>query len=148
MLSGPKTFVVWRWDTPASGWGSFWERSSIVPWLSPYVFRDVFGTDPEWPWIIGLRRNTSSRDRASKMRFSVLLNSWDNFFVSLSSIFSETCVIKSCCDLGKFVSRPWLLLRCSSWFYLWRAARFRLFLKITIAYGKITNSGEDRINFI
>ena len=50
------------------GWEPFRERSSFVPWFSPYVFRDVSGTDLEWPWISGFRINSSSRDRAPKMR--------------------------------------------------------------------------------
>ena len=80
----------------------------------PFVFRDVSGTDPEWPWSIAFRRNSSSRDRAPKSPHFVLLNSWDNFHVTLPSISSETCVIISSCAQGTFVFRAWLLLGCSS----------------------------------
>ena len=91
--SGPELCVVWLWKMPASGWGSLRELSSFVPWFEPYAFRDVSGAVPEWPWISGFMRKSSRRDNAPKMRFSVLLNSWDNFFVSLPSISWETWVM-------------------------------------------------------
>ena len=36
------------------------ESSSFVPWLVPKVFPGVSGAYPEWPWIIGFKRNSSS----------------------------------------------------------------------------------------
>ena len=80
---GPEFRVVWLWERLASGWGCLWESSSIAPWFVPSVFRDVFGADPEWPWISGFRRNSPSRVRALKMRLSVLLRFLDSSFVSL-----------------------------------------------------------------
>ena len=90
--SGPEFRVVWLWKMPASGQASLWESSSFVPWIAPNVFRDVFGAVPEWPWISGFMRKSSRRDNAPNMRFSVLLNSCDNFFLTLPSISSETWV--------------------------------------------------------
>ena len=51
------------------------------------------GAVPEWPWISGLMRKSSSSASAPSMRFSVLLNSCDNFLVILPSISSETWVM-------------------------------------------------------
>ena len=129
------------------GWGSLWGQSSFVPWFSPYAFRDVSEADPEWFWINGFKRNSSSRDRAPKLRISLLLNSLDNFFLTLPSISSETCLILSFCVLGTVVFCASLLPGCSSWFSLLRASSFHLFLKTAICYGKITNNGEYWITF-
>ena len=51
------------------------------------------GVVPEWPWKSGFMRKSSSRASAHSMRFSVLLNSCDNFLVTLPSISSENWVI-------------------------------------------------------
>ena len=91
--SGPELCIVWLWNMPASGWGSLWESSSCVPWFVPYAFRDVSRAVPYWPWISGFMRKSSRRDSAPKKRFFVFLNSWDNFFVTLPSISSETWVM-------------------------------------------------------
>ena len=94
-LSGPKS-IEWRdWQTEghSSGWGSSWERSSFGSWFSIFVFRNVPGTVQECLRICGFKRNSSNLDRAPKMPDFVLLNSWDSFLVTLSSISSETCVI-------------------------------------------------------
>ena len=134
--SGPKLCVVWLWKMPASGWRSLWESSSFVPWVVPYAFRDVSGAVPEWPWIHGFMRKSSRRDSAPKMRFSLLLNSWDNFFVALHSISSEAWVMQSSCDLETFEFCAKLLLGCSSQFSLFIAASFLLFVKVAFFYGK------------
>ena len=91
--SGPEFCAVWLRKMPASGWGSLWESSSFFPWFVPYAFPDASGAVPEWPWISRFMRKSSRRDRAPKMRFFVLLNSWDNFFVILPSISWETWVM-------------------------------------------------------
>ena len=138
--SGPEFRVVRFWKMPASGWGSLWESSSFVHWLVPYAIQDVSGLVPEWPWISGFMRNSSRGDEAPNVRFYVPLNSWDNFFVTLHSIFSETWLMQSSCDLGTFDFRAKLLLRCSSRFSLFNAANFLLFLRDTIFYGKVNVS--------
>ena len=76
------------------------------------------------PWISGFMRKTSSCASAPSMRFSVLLNSCENFLVTLSSISSE---IWSSCDLGTFEFCVKLLLGCSSQFFLFKGARFLCF---------------------
>ena len=81
--SGPEFCVVWLLKMPASGRGLLWESSSFVPWLILKTFRDVSGAIPEWPWISGFIRKSSSRPSAPSMLFSVLLKSCDNFLVTL-----------------------------------------------------------------
>ena len=134
--SGPKFCVVWLRKMPAAGWGSLRESSSFVPRFSTFVFRNVPGTVPECVRICGFRRNSSNLDRAPKIRDSVLLNSWDSFFVTLPSISSETCVINSSLVLGTDVFRDWPFLGCSWYVSLVTAAssdvHFRLFLNVAI----------------
>ena len=89
----PKFCIIWLWEALTSRRRSPWELSSFVPWFVPSAFRDVSGKDPEWLWINGFRRNSSSQETAPKMQFSVLQNFWDSFFVTIPSLFSETWVI-------------------------------------------------------
>ena len=126
----------------ASGWWSLSELSSFVPSLVRSVFRDISWAVPEWPLIGGFKRKSFRRTSAPRMRLSVLLNSWDNFFFTLTSFSSETWVVVSSCDLGTFEFCAKLLLAFSSQFSLLRAASFRLFLKVAIFYGK---SNEERL---
>ena len=91
--SGPEFCVIWPWKRPASGRGSLWESSSFVPWLVFNAFRDGSGVVPECPGSSGFIRKSSSRASAPRMRFSVLLNSFDSLFVTLPSISSKTWVI-------------------------------------------------------
>ena len=92
--------------------------------------------------ITGFRRKSSWRDRATKMRFSVLLNSWDNFFVTLPSNFLETWVIQSSRDLGAFGFCAKLPPRCTPQFSLLSAAKLLLILRVAISYGK---SDDERL---
>ena len=141
---GPEFCVVWPPKMPASGWGSFWESSSFVPWFSTFVFRNVPGTVPEWVLLCWFKRNSSNLDRAPKMRDSVRLNSWDSLLVTLSSISSETCVLYSSLILGTDVFRDWPFIGCFSCVSLVTAANFRLFLNLAIFLkGKMLRSYED-----
>ena len=130
--SGPEFCVIWSWKRLASGWGSHWESSSFVPWFSTFVFQNVPGTAPECVIICGFKRNSSSLDRAPKMRDSVLLNSWHSFLVTLPSISSETCVIYSSLFLGTDVFLHWPFLGCFTCVSLATATNFRLFLNVAI----------------
>ena len=134
--SGPEFRVVWLWKMPAAGWGSLWESSSFVHWLILNTFRDVSGAVPEWPWISGFMRKSSRRANAPSMRFSVLLNSCDNFLVTLPSVSSETWIMQTSCDLGIFEFCAKLLLGCSPQFSLFKAASFLLFLRVAISIGE------------
>ena len=89
-LLGPELCVIWLLKMPASGWGLLRESSSFAPWFILKMFRDVSGAVPEWPWISEFVRKSSRHANAPSMRFSVLLNSCDNFLVTLPSISSET----------------------------------------------------------
>ena len=88
--SWPEFCVIWPWKRPASGRGSFWESSSFVPWLVFNACRDGSGVVPECPGSSGFIRKSSSRASAPRMRFYVLLNSFDSLFVTLPSTSAET----------------------------------------------------------
>ena len=122
----------WQTEGPTSGWGSSWERSSFGSWFSTFVFRNVPETVPECVRICGFSRNSSNLDRAPKKRDSVLLNSWDNFSVTLRSTSPKICVIYSSLILGTDVFRNWPFLGCSSSVYLVPTANFRLFFNVAI----------------
>ena len=83
-----------------------------------------------------VQRNSFSLARALKMRDSVLLNSRDNFLVTLPSFSSETWVMYSSLMLGTDVFRDWPFLGCSSWVSLAAAANFLLFLNLPWFEGK------------
>ena len=131
-VSGSIEWRDWQTEGPTSGWGSLWESSSFVPWFSMFVFRNVPGTVSECVRICRFKRNSSNLDRASKMRDSALLNSWDSFLLTLPSISSETCLIYSSLILRTDVFRDWPLLEFSSCVSLVTAANFRLFLNVAI----------------
>ena len=75
---------------------------------------------------------------------SVLLNYWDTFSVTLSSIFSETCVIYSSLILGTDVFRDWPFLGCSTCVSFALAANFPLFFNGAFLWeGKMLRSFQD-----
>ena len=80
----------WRKEYPTSGQGSSEKRSPVVSRFSELLFLDVPGTATEQVRTCGFRRNSSSLDKAPKIRDSVLLNSFESFLVTLPSISSET----------------------------------------------------------
>ena len=90
------------------------------------------GTVPESVRICGFKKKSSKLDRATKMRGSVLLISWDNFILTLPSISSETCVIYSSLILGTDVFRDLPFRGCSFYVSLETAANFRSFLNVAI----------------
>ena len=134
--------VVWTRfcsQTPrdtASGWWSFCDLSSFVPWFVRSVLWDVSGVVPEWPWIRGFRRNSCRKDRPPKMRLSVLLHSRDNFFVNLHSISSKTWVLYNSCDPGTFGFCAKIFRGYSSQISFLRAASFCFLLKVALFYWK------------
>ena len=91
-----------------------------------HLFRNVLGTVPECVRICEFKSKSSNLNRAHKMRDSGMLNSWDTFLMTLSSICSETCVIYSSLILGTDVLRDWPFLRFSSSVSLVKAANFCL----------------------
>ena len=58
--------------------------------FSELLFLDVPGTATEQVRNCGFRRNSSNFDRATNIRDFVLLNSFESFLVTLSSISSKT----------------------------------------------------------
>ena len=93
LSSGSEFCIVRLPRMPASGWGSLWESSWFVPWFELNTFRYVSGAVPQRPWIRVFVRKSSIRASAPSMRFYDLLKSYDNFLVTLASIYSETWVM-------------------------------------------------------
>ena len=135
--------LAWQAENSTSGWGSFWERSPLGSWFSTSAFRNVLGTVPENVRTCGFKRNSSKLDRAPKMRDSVLLQSWDNFLVTLPSTFSENFAIHSSVIPGPDEFCDWLFLGYSC-VLLDTTANFRLFLNVAI-FGEKVNSGETEL---
>ena len=97
---GSASASEWGEGNPTSGPGSSEGRSSLVPWFSRLLLLDVPGTATEQVRTCGFKRNSSSFDKAPKMRDSVLLNSIESFLVTLPSISSETWEIYSWVSSG------------------------------------------------
>ena len=112
------------------------DHSGSRPHSFPGSCHMRFGTYLEWPWISWFMRKPSRRAKLPNIRFSVLLNSWDNFFVTLPLISCKTSVMYPSCELGTFEFCAKLLLGCFSQFSLFNVANFFLFLRNTIFYRK------------
>ena len=123
--------LVRQVENSTSGQGSFRERSPVGSPFSELLFLDVPGTATEQVQTSGFRRNSSSLDKAPKMRDSVQLNSWENFLVTLPSISSETWAMYSSAIPGLSVFSDWSFLVFSGVF-LETAANFLLFLNVAI----------------
>ena len=135
-------------ETLASGWGSFWKRSSFGSSFSLLSFRDVFGADPRKVELLAPKQTRRAWRNRPIVTF-VLLNSWANFFVSLGWIFSDTWLIESSRILGTFVSRAEVFVRCSSWFSLLIAENFCVSSGLPFSVvEKIPKFLEDSSNFI
>ena len=86
------------------------------------------------------RRNSSNLDNEPIIRFSVLLNSWDVFSVTLLSISSEACVMYYSLNLDAFLSLNKLFLGKFSWLSVMTAAKFHLFFNVDI---ELKNKSRD-----
>ena len=122
-------------ENSTSGPGSSEGRSPVVPWFSRLLLLDVPGATTEQVRTCGFKRNSSSFDKAPKMRDYVLLNSFESFLVTLPSISSETWEIYSWVSSGSrtFGALPLLVLSGVS---LETAANFLLFLNVAIKLGE------------
>ena len=136
----------WKTEDSSSGWGSFWDRSPVGSWFYASEFRDVSGTVPEFVRTCGFKRNSSSLDRAAKMRDSVLMNSRDSFLATMPSVSSETRDMYSSFILGKDVFGDWPLLGCSFCVSLTTAANFLFFLNVAIFWTE-SNQHQKRLNY-
>ena len=136
--------LVRRVENSTSGWRSLWERSPVGPRYYESLFRDVPGTVPESVRACGFKGNSSNLDRASKIRDSVLLKTWDSFLVTLPSVSSEIWVMYSSVTPGTNELCDWLFLVCSCVF-LETAANFCLFLNVDISWWIIFDSTEEWI---
>ena len=132
----------WIRDTPISGWDSFCERSSFLSWFSPFEFRDITRTMPEWTRPCGCRKSSSGVGRAAILWLFILRYSWDSFFVTLTSNSVDNLVKYFSWTLGTFEFRAWLFFRCLSWLFFLMAASFFLTVAVVRA-GEIFNNNEN-----
>ena len=95
------------------------------------LFQDVPGTATEQVRTCGFRGNSSSLDKAPKMRDSVPLNSFEFFLVPLPSISSENWEMYSWAISGSSVFCDWVSLVFSG-VSLETAANFRWFFKVAM----------------
>ena len=123
--------LVRQAEYTTSGQGSFKERSPKGSRFSVLLLLDVPGTAAEQVRTCGFRTNSSSLDKATKMRDSVRLNSWEIFLVTLPSISSENWVMYSSVNPWLNVFCEWLFLVLSG-VSLETADNFLLFLDVAI----------------
>ena len=121
----------WWEEIIASGQGSFGERSPLGSWFPESLSLVVSGTATEQVRTCGFRRNSSSLDRAPKIRDSVRLNSFESFLVTFPSISSETWETYSWAISGSSEFCDWLFLVFSCVSFE-TAANFLLFLKVAM----------------
>ena len=89
------------WGTIPSGFPVFWV---VVPECS----RNSYRTSPDL--CVSSEKNSSSLDKAPKMRDSVRLNSLESFLMTIPSISSETWEMYSSAIPGSSVFFHWLFL--------------------------------------
>ena len=121
----------WQAENTTSRQVSPKERSPVGSRFSESLFLDVPGTATKQVRTCGFRRNSSSLDKAPKMRDSVRLNSLEGILVTLPSISSETWEMYSWAIPGSSVLRDWLFLVISG-VSLETAAQFLLFLNVAM----------------
>ena len=123
--------LVWQAENTTSGQGLSRARSPVGSRFSGLLLLDFPGTATEQVRTCGFRRNSSSLDKAPKMRDSVRINSWESFLLTLPSISSETWVMYSSAIPGLSVFCDWLFLVFSG-VSLETAAKFPLFLNVAM----------------
>ena len=128
-------FPEWWEEILASGLGSFGERSTLGSRFPESPFLVATWTATEQVRTCGFRRNSSSFDRAPKIRDSVRLNSFESFLVTLPLISSETSEMYSWAISGSSVFCDWLFLVFLG-VSLETTANFLLFLKVAMTLRK------------
>ena len=123
--------LVWQVEKTTSIQGSSRERSPVGSRFSEFLFLRVPVTATEQVRTCGFRRNSSSLDKAPKMREFVRLNFWGSYLVTLPSKSSETCVMYSSAIPGLSVFCGWLFLVISG-VSLEVTANFLLFLSVAM----------------
>ena len=135
--------LVWQAENTTSGQGSFMEVGSRFFEL---LFLDIPGPATKQVRNCGLRKNSSSLDKATKMRDSVRLNPLESFSVTLPSTSSETWEMYSWAIPGSSVFCDWRFLVFSA-VSLETAAKFLLFLNVALTLREELVSCEEWIDF-
>ena len=128
------------------------ERKSIETFeqlrLVPGFLRSCSGMFPErsrsvpGPVVSGKIRQFWTK-HPPRIRLFILLNSWDNLFVTLPSISSDTWVIHSSITLATVEFCDWLYLSDPSWLSLATAANFFCSLRLPFRrenYGTVSKT--------
>ena len=129
--SEPLRLPEWWEENTASGQASVRERSPVGSWFSQSLFFNIPGTATEHVRTCGFIRNSSSLDKAPKIRDSVRLNCFESFSITLAAISSESREICSGAISGSsvFCDRLFFVFSGVS---LETAANFLLFLKVAM----------------
>ena len=62
-------------------------------WFPPFLIQDVSRMDTDWNWAYGFTKKSSGRERATKLRLLLLMNTWDTFFVTSPTMPSDNWVL-------------------------------------------------------
>ena len=122
------------------------ERSPVGSRISESLLLDVPGTATEQVQTCGFRRNSSSLDKAPKIRDSVWLISFQKILVTLPWISSKTWEMYFWAVSGSSVLCDWVFVVFSDVF-LDTAAEFLLFLKVALKLRENSVSCEGWIDF-
>ena len=149
------SYFVWVWIIwmmRLVDWGSHFRMrdslGTILIWFIIYYIcvQDVPVKFPECVRICGFKINSSSLDRASKFRDSVVLKSWDSFCKNSSFSLLKKLYYIILADLKNGRVSLLAVPGCSPCVFLATATNFCLFLNVAILLkGKTFNSSEDWI---
>ena len=137
----------WWEETIASGQGSFGKRSPLGSRYPESLFLDVPGTATEHVRTCGFRRNSSSLDRAPKIRDSVRVNFFESFLFTLPSISSETWEMHFWAIPGLRVFCDWVFL-VTSGVSLETAANSLLFHKVAMILREKLSAVKTELKFL
>ena len=110
------------------------------------LFLDVPGTATDQVRTCGLRRNSSSLEKAPKICGSVRLNSFESFLVTLRSISSETWEMYFWAISGSSVFFDWLFLVFSG-VSIKTATNFLLFLEAAMMLREVLSVVRTELEF-
>ena len=136
----PIRLPEWWVENTASEQGSPRERSPVGSRFSESLFLDVPGTATEQVRTSDFRRNSSSLDKAPKIRDSVRLNSFNDSLQSLQK--------PGRCILQPFLDQVCFVIDCSLYFQVFLSKLPLIFSyssKLPWYWGKSSVSCEDWI---
>ena len=139
--------IKWQVDNTALGQGSPREWSPVGSWFSESLFLDVPGTATEQVRTCGFWRNSSSLDKAHKMRDSVRLNFLESFLVTSLQFLQKP----GRCTLEPFPDQVCFETDCSLYFQVFFSKLPLISCyssKLPWFWGNSSVSCEDWIGFL